>query len=435
MVIGRASQGLEPAFIDRAVPLVAWGGSFHELCAKHILSTLSCRRVYIIASTSLSRDTDNLDSLVSTLQQSGINVVGTRTGFSPHTRWDQVIACSADARARDPDCIITLGAGSLTDAAKTICWMLAQPASIDSIAGLESMSEHGYPQSFNHSLNPPMVKHVAIPTTLSGGEYQNISGMSRVDQVGDKTTLRKVLFTPPTYNPQLVILDPALTITTPAQIWLSTGIRAVDHCIETLCSRLSNLAGDAAAVTGLQFLIPGLLRSKAEPDSLDARFRCMQGVIQAMSAVGSGVPLGASHAIGHQLGPLGVGHGETSCVLLPAVCKWNHKQRANVERQEQTRFVLLQLGWVQNLIAERKASPEASSTGELNTSTADLDLGDILDLIIRAIGMPRTLTDVGVGKEQLDILATNSLKDHWITTNAKPITEKAQVMEILEMVL
>jgi alcohol dehydrogenase class IV len=64
-----------------------------------------------------------------------------------------------------------------------------------------------------------------------------------------------------------------------------------------------------------------------------------------------------------------------------------------------------------------------------------VDLGDILDAIFREIGMPRTLKDVGVGKDRLDGLATNSLTDHWIQTNAKPITEKEQVMEILEMVV
>jgi alcohol dehydrogenase class IV len=37
-----------------------------------------------------------------------------------------------------------------------------------------------------------------------------------------------------------------------------------------------------------------------------------------------GVPMGASHGIGHQLGPLGVGHGETSCVMLPYVLMWNY---------------------------------------------------------------------------------------------------------------
>ena len=62
------------------------------------------------------------------------------------------------------------------------------------------------------------------------------------------------------------------------------------------------------------------------------------------------------------------------------------------------------------------------------------DLGDILDQVIRELGMPRTLKVVWVGREKLDILAEDTLKDHWAKTNTMPITEKAQVMEILGMV-
>jgi len=138
-----------------------------------------------------------------------------------------------------------------------------------------------------------------------------------------------------------------------------------------------------------------------------------------MSAVGSGVPLGASHAISHQLGPLGVGHGQTSCILLPAVCKWNAAQGANNARQQACVDILIQDPEVRRLTSDHNNS----------------DLGDILDAVIRKLDMPRTLKDVGVYRDKLDLLAENSLKDHWIKTNAVPITEKSQVMEILEMVV
>jgi alcohol dehydrogenase class IV len=127
----------------------------------------------------------------------------------------------------------------------------------------------------------------------------------------------------------------------------------------------------------------------------------------------------ASHAIGHQLGPLGVGHGVTSCLMLPAVCKWNAAQGANNARQQACIDILMKDPEVRRLINGQNIS----------------DLGDILDAVIRELGMPRTLKEVGIGRDKLDLLAENSLKDHWIKTNAKPITEKSQVMEILEMVV
>ena len=109
--------------------------------------------------------------------------------------------------------------------------------------------------------------------------------------------------------------------------------------------------------------------------------------------------------------------------MLPAVCKWNQKENANVERQKKCVEILLRDAEVGKLMAEKGADE------------SKVDLGDILDMVIRALDMPRTLKDVGVGRDKLDLLATNSLRDHWIKTNAKPITEKSQVLEILEMVV
>jgi alcohol dehydrogenase class IV len=121
---------------------------------------------------------------------------------------------------------------------------------------------------------------------LSGGEYQNIADGT------DEKTNEKRLFEPPTKNPALVVLDPELTTTTPEWVWLSTGIRSVDHCVETLCSLLSNPEGDAEAEKGLRALIPALLKCKHDPKDLEARLQCQMGVVEAMSTVGSGVSLG-----------------------------------------------------------------------------------------------------------------------------------------------
>jgi len=68
-------------------------------------------------------------------------------------------------------------------------------------------------------------------------------------------------------------------------------------------------------------------------------------------------------------------------------------------------------------------------------SIDDVDLGDILDLVIRGLGMPRTLKDVGVERDKLDQVAINTLTDPWAATNAQPIEQKEQVLEILEMVV
>lgn len=124
-----------------------------------------------------------------------------------------------------------------------------------------------------------------------------------------------------------------------------------------------------------------------------------------------------------QLGPLGVGHGETSCILLPAVCKYNAAKGANVPRQKLVHKFLTEQTIVQEVLQKYGVDPSSS------------DLGDVLDAIIRELGMPRSLKDVGVGRDKLDGLAEHSLEDRWCQTNPVPLEKKEQVLDILEMVV
>ena len=218
-------------------------------------------------------------------------------------------------------------------------------------------------------------------------------------------------------GPRIIILDPELSTTTPLRVWLSTGVRAVDHCVEALCAIEASGANNAEQ--GLRKLLPNLLITKEDPGNLEARLICQLGAKDAISAPLNMAPMGASHGIGHQLGPLGVGHGETSCVLLPAVCKFN--KPVNAEKQQQVLDIL----WSEDVVVR------VLNKAGLKKQTADL--GDALDVIIRGLGMPRTLKDVGVGQDKFEKLAVSSLKDRWCKTNPVPLGEKEQVMEILNM--
>jgi alcohol dehydrogenase class IV len=101
-------------------PYVSYGLPYTEACAKHVTKTFGRSRVYIIASGTLSRETDRLDRLIDALKAKGVEVVGVKKGMRPHTPWTQIIEIANEARAENADCIITLGAGSLTDGAKLV---------------------------------------------------------------------------------------------------------------------------------------------------------------------------------------------------------------------------------------------------------------------------------------------------------------------------
>lgn len=105
------------------------------------------------------------------------------------------------------------------------------------------------------------------------------------------------------------------------------------------------------------------------------------------------------------------------------MCKFNAKYKANCAQQESVRLLLVEDPVVSELLHSRSVDLDSS------------DLGDILDVIIRELGMPRSLADVHVGRDQLDALATNSLHDRWCKSNPIPLKEQSQVLEILEMVV
>ncbi|RGP60868.1 alcohol dehydrogenase [Fusarium sporotrichioides] len=400
-----------PAFASSPTPMISYGLRFPEAALAHCERDRCSSRIYIICSKSLAKKTDALLRLTAEL---GDRVVGTRIGIDPHTPLNQVAETIENAQKLDVDCIITLGAGSITDAAKIVRLGLANSAlTVDDLDTLWGTSESN--PRLRKDLIKPSIPLIHIPTSLSGGEYQAIAGGTDTGRYAKRT------FFCGGVNPELVIQDPELCITTPSWVWLSTGIRSVDHCVETLCSLLSNEQGDERSRTALPKLVTGLLQCVNDPYSVDSHHLCQQGVVDAMAAVSSGVPLGASHAIGHQLGPLGVGHGETSCILLPAVCKYNYAQKANVQRQDAVRDLLLRESKVQDLLQK-------------NGLRADkVDLGDILGTVISALALPRYLEDVGVSQDKFDVLAKNSLDDIWIRTNAVCITEESQVKEILFM--
>ena len=121
------------------------------------------------------------------------------------------------------------------------------------------------------------------------------------------------------------------------------------------------------------------------------------------------------------LGPLGVGHGETSGILLPAVCKYNAKYKANNDRQALACELLWKI---------EEASKVFKAKG-LEQDTADL--GDLIDAIVRQLGLPRTLSEVGVPRKEFDHVAVNSLEDLCCQQNPVHLERKEQVLEILEM--
>jgi alcohol dehydrogenase class IV len=93
----------------------------------------------------------------------------------------------------------------------------------------------------------------------------------------------------------------------------------------------------------------------------------MMGVVEAVQGLKSGLPMGGSHGIGHQLGPLGVGHGETSCILLPAVLKYNYAHSDEKVRTLQGKIlgVFWGDGTITEVLTKRGLKKETADAGDV----------------------------------------------------------------------
>ena len=249
------------------------------------------------------------------------------------------------------------------------------------------------------ALPPNPIRMVAVSTTLSASEFTQNAGITQ-SATHTKQSFRHRLFAPRT-----VVLDPAATLDTPDWLLFCTGIRAVDHAVETYCNQRAHPGTEALSLQGLTLLARALPAIKRNPGDLAPRLEAQFGMWQAISPGASGIPTGASHGIGYALGAgFGVAHGHTSCVMLPAVLAWN--AAVNAERQK----------------------PLSAAMGQPGRPASDL----VRELVV-GLDQPVTLRGVGIKRENLDELATRSLGYQPVLLNPRPIRSAADVKEILEL--
>ncbi len=374
---------------------VIYGTPFAEALATEA-ERLDARAVYVLASGTLARQTDTLDGVRTAL---GNRLAGVCTRIGAHTPRDDVVAAANEARAAKADLLVTVGGGSVTDAAKMVGLCLGNGVSESD--QLDPFAARIEPDGSTHRppTETPGVRSVAIPTTLSAGEYTWFAGCT------DTVRHVKQSYGHPLMVPRSVILDPVLSRHTPEWLFLSTGIRAVDHAVEDVCSMNAQPFSDGASLHALRLLAHGLRAVKADADDRDARLECQLGAWMSIMGTQNGVTKGASHGIGHVLGgTAGVPHGYTSCVMLPHVLRFNAE--INAARQ----------AW---------ASEALGQPGR--------PAGDAVADLIAALGLPGRLRDVGVRADQLDRIAEESMHDRWVHTNPRKIDGPQAVRHLLDL--
>jgi alcohol dehydrogenase len=337
-------------FVFPPIDKVTFGPGSLETLPEQV-ERLGCTRAFVITTSSIATKTPLLDRLQKLL---GSSFAGAFSDVKQHNPARAIVAAVQHAEEAGADLIVSLGGGSVIDNAKASILALARDT----------------------AAFPP---HIALPTTLSAAEFSPTFGIT------DEKTRTKTRGSNPFVQPRLVILDVDLTEHTPNWLWNASGVRALDHAVESIYAPDHQPATDAGALEAIRLLFEHLPASTAIDGSKAARQQCQ--IAAWLSFFGSAnVTLGLSHALGREIGPYyDVPHGYTSAVLLPKVMA----------------YLLPETFRRQALIARAAGIPG----GDRSENELALEAPVAVGGLIERLGLPRRLRDLDVPESDLPKLA------------------------------
>ena len=327
----------------------------------------------------------------------GARLVAETSAMRAHSPAEDVLALAVLLRESRAELVVALGGGSVIDGAKVAClavWRgITDPAALIDAA----VSRGASPGAWDGAAPSPRL--VAVPTTLSAAEFAPHAGYTDLGEG------RKYRALDPWMVPRAVLLDPAATLETPAELFLSSGIRALDHAAERWCALEPAPFSDAVSRQAMLMLAEGLPRVAQAAGDLRARALCQQAAWLSVMGGWAGVPVGASHGLGYILGAArGVPHGITSCLMLHAVMRWN-------------------------------APVNAARQADIAAIFGGAEAGPAIEDFVAGLGLPTRLHQQGITEAEIAGLAARWTGDAPIATNPRPVRGAADLEEILRLAL
>ena len=366
-----------------------------DLAIGEELARSNIKRTLLVSSRTLSRKEEAAKKIGAGMKGA---LIGIYDDIEPHAPLSSVLKLAGVMREERPDIVVTLGGGSVIDTVKVAS--LATEANArtpeDLIAIRAVVNDAG--EQVSPFQPDRLIRHIDIPTTLSGAEFGIIGGGVNTERNV------KDIYKHPQLCAETIIYDPALARLTPNDLWISTGMRAVDHAVETIQSRGAIAFTDGPALNALRLFGTHLRPGDQKYMDLGALQACQQAVWSSTIGLGR-IPYGGSHGMGHQLGAVsGVPHGLCSCVLLPAVLTYNEGM-----------------------------APEKDALISAALGTPDLSASEAVRSLIQRLGLPDNLQSVGVKYEDLETIATASLGTYFVKNNLRPIESVEDAMAILAL--
>lgn len=284
-------------------------------------------------------------------------------------------------QASGADGIVALGGGSSMDMGKAIGLMATHEGPYDRYGGTQRGTRHIKPI-------PPLV---AIPTTAGTGSEVSVGFVVILDNG------RKETFVSPHLIPKVAICDPELTLGLPKGLTAATGMDAVTHCIEAFLSPMVHPPAEAIGLDGVERAIANgmLVRAVADGGDRDARWNVMMASYEGALAFVKG--LGAVHGLSHALGRLSalkLHHGTLNAVILP-----------------HSLAMLQEAGAAPEKLARLRRAMGLAAGADLAAAIADLNA---------TIGIPASLSAIGVREEHFAPNLDYALTDLATATNAMP---------------
>lgn len=291
---------------------------------------------------------------------------------------EAVEAALALYRERGCDGIVALGGGSPIDLAKGVALLATHPGPLETYAAILG----GMPK-----ITAAVAPVIAVPTTAGTGSEV---GRAALITLRDG---RKLGFIAPHLIPKRAICDPELTVGLPPMLTAATGMDAITHCLETYLSPRDNPPAEAIALDGLARAAANLERAVADGSDREARREMMMAALMGGLTFQKG--LGAVHALSHPLGglkELALHHGTLNAVLLPAVLRFNRPA------------------------AEAKYAAIRRTLGLADGA----DLAEHVVGLNARLGMPASLSAMGLPRQVIPAIARAAVEDHSSATNPRP---------------
>ncbi len=326
-----------------------------------------------------------LDSVIGSLNKYNIEYT-TCTGVSPNPRDHEIMDGAEIYRNADCDGIIVIGGGSPIDCAKGIGIIIGNCGDILEYEGVDTIVNPG----------PPII---CIPTTAG-----TAADVSQFAIILDTENRNKIAIISKMVVPDVALIDPETTVSMDPFLTACTGMDALTHAIEALCSNANSDITNLHASHAIELIHANLLTAVREPTNIHARSNMTLASLEAGMAF-SNASLGAVHAMAHSLGGyLDLPHGECNAILLSHVLRFNAPQ------------VIPEFGSI------------AQSIGLESTQMSNGELCKIIPAAINRLrkdcGIPPVLGGLGVRSCDVPELAAKAVKDPCLLTNPRPANQR-----------